>query len=68
MDLGAAARGAGALARERRFKNMAHAVIALQRFGALSQVRRHPLPPLCAPLTQCRAMFRLWRPDRSQRL
>eukprot|EP00892_Ulva_mutabilis_P010378 jgi/Ulvmu1/7712/UM039_0018.1 len=39
VDLGAAARGAGALARERRFKNMAHAVIALQRFGAMSQRR-----------------------------
>lgn len=39
VDLGAAARVAGALARERKFKNLANAVIALNRFGALSLVR-----------------------------
>lgn len=38
VDLGAAARVAGALARERKFKKLAQAVIALNRFGALSQV------------------------------
>lgn len=48
VDLGAAARVANALARERKFKRMAHAVIALNRFGGMSQVRpAHALPAPC---------------------